>query len=263
MTETAVAKTDNAAALLERVVIGGNLAELTPTERLRYYQAVCESVGLNPLTKPFDYLQLSGRLVLYAKKEATDQLRSLPQHAVSITKLERESSDGCYIVTAYATHKTGRTDSSIGAVNIDQLRGEARANAIMKAETKAKRRVTLSICGLGVMDESEVEDAVMADQLKEIQTRQPATLETTVTTKEGVEGVTVEQEELTNLINEATRIQQVIKLSRDKLTELKLKHTGTIDIFQADAAAMKSLVDEMKDLERKFIQAQASKAARP
>jgi hypothetical protein len=28
----------------------------------------------------------------------------------------------------------------------------------MKAETKAKRRVTLSICGLGLLDESEVED---------------------------------------------------------------------------------------------------------
>jgi hypothetical protein len=31
------------------------------------------------------------------------------------------------------------------------------ANALMKAETKAKRRVTLSICGLGMLDESEVE----------------------------------------------------------------------------------------------------------
>src|SRR5690606_14334225 len=31
------------------------------------------------------------------------------------------------------------------------------ANALMKAETKAKRRATLSICGLGMMDESEIE----------------------------------------------------------------------------------------------------------
>jgi len=35
--------------------------------------------------------------------------------------------------------------------------GEARANLMMKAETKAKRRVTLSICGLGMLDETEVE----------------------------------------------------------------------------------------------------------
>src|SRR5690606_24912460 len=31
------------------------------------------------------------------------------------------------------------------------------ANAYMKAETKAKRRVTLSICGLGWLDETETE----------------------------------------------------------------------------------------------------------
>ena len=37
------------------------------------------------------------------------------------------------------------------------LKGEAKANAVMKAETKAKRRVTLSICGMGWVDESEID----------------------------------------------------------------------------------------------------------
>jgi len=36
------------------------------------------------------------------------------------------------------------------------LQGESLANALMKAETKAKRRVTLSICGLGMLDETEI-----------------------------------------------------------------------------------------------------------
>jgi len=47
-----------------------------------------------------------------------------------------------------------------GAVDIKGLTGKNLANAFMKAETKAKRRVTLSICGLGFLDESEVEDMV-------------------------------------------------------------------------------------------------------
>ena len=34
--------------------------------------------------------------------------------------------------------------------------GDPIANAFMKAETKAKRRGTLSICGLGMLDESEI-----------------------------------------------------------------------------------------------------------
>ena len=147
--------TDALAAVVEQVVVGGDLAKLSPRDRLNYYNAVCKSVGLNPLTRPFDYLHLSGKLVLYAKRDATDQLRKL--HDVSIIPpLERETVEGIYVVTANARDKDGRIDSSIGAVPIENLKGEQRANAIMKAETKAKRRVTLSICGLGMLDEVEV-----------------------------------------------------------------------------------------------------------
>ena len=48
----------------------------------------------------------------------------------------------------------------MGVVSIDKLSGEFRANAILKAITKAKRRVTLSVCGLGFLDETEVETLV-------------------------------------------------------------------------------------------------------
>jgi hypothetical protein len=42
-------------------------------------------------------------------------------------------------------------------VPFGNLKGDALANALMKAETKAKRRVTLSIAGLGWLDETELE----------------------------------------------------------------------------------------------------------
>ncbi len=142
------------ASVVEQVVIGGDLGKLSAKDRLSYYNAICKSVGLNPLTRPFSYLTLSGRLVLYANRDATDQLRKI--NGVSIEKLERETTEGIYIVTAYARDKQGRVDSSIGAVPIENLKGEAKANAIMKAETKSKRRVTLSICGLGMLDETEI-----------------------------------------------------------------------------------------------------------
>ncbi len=51
---------------------------------------------------------------------------------------------------------TERTDESIGAVPLPTSPAD-KANAMMKAETKAKRRVTLSICGLGMLDETEIE----------------------------------------------------------------------------------------------------------
>lgn len=151
----AIAERTEAATAVEQVLIGGDLSRLTPEQRLTYYRSVCESVGLNPLTKPFDYLTLSGRMVLYAKRDATDQLRRL--HGVSMRVAKRETIEGVHIVTAQATDRSGRIDESTGAVNIAGLKGDALANALMKAETKAKRRVTLSICGLGLLDESEIE----------------------------------------------------------------------------------------------------------
>lgn len=151
---TAVAKREPA-EVIEQVIAKGNLAELTPAQRTEYYRVVCESLGMNSLTKPFEFITLNGKLVLYARKDATDQLRTL-RH-VSIVIVSRERIDDVYAVTARATDAKGRTDESIGAVSISGLKGDALCNALMKAETKAKRRVTLSICGLGILDEAELE----------------------------------------------------------------------------------------------------------
>lgn len=155
-------KTNGAAsgALIERVVAMGDLEGLQPIERAKYYTGICDALGLNPLTQPFMYVKLNGKLQLYARKDASDQLRKL--HTISITISKREKVDDLYIVTARASTPDGRTDESIGAVTIGNLKGESLANALMKAETKAKRRVTLSICGLGWLDETEVSDVKAA-----------------------------------------------------------------------------------------------------
>lgn len=135
-------------------LIQGDLSRLSPQEKQAYYLATCKSLGLNPLTKPFEYLRLNNKEILYATKSCTEQLRSIQR--VSLTILAREVVEGVYVVSARASIGD-RTDESTGAVAIEGLKGEARANAMMKAETKAKRRVTLSICGLGMLDESELE----------------------------------------------------------------------------------------------------------
>lgn len=159
--ESYAVATGPTAAVAESVFIDGDLSKLTSEQRANYYHAVCKSMGLNPLTKPFDYIRLNGRLVLYAKRDAADQLRKINQ--VSISDVDIQYTDDLVIVTVTAKDGTGRTDSDIGAVSIGNLKGEARANAIMKAITKAKRRVTLSIAGLGWLDETEI-DAVPTAQ---------------------------------------------------------------------------------------------------
>jgi hypothetical protein len=133
----------------------GDLSDLTTKQRAQYYQHVCQSLGLNPLTKPFEFLTLNGKLRLYALRDCADQLRRL--HGISISTTNRERMGDIYIVTARAKDRTGREDESTGAVPLGNLKGDALANALMKAETKSKRRVTLSIAGLGWLDETELE----------------------------------------------------------------------------------------------------------
>lgn len=141
--------------VLERVVVAGDLGKLASGDRVAYYRAVCQSIGLNPFTKPFDYIQLNGRLTLYATKSATDQIRSL--RGVSIDSVERDLSDPDFATWLVTGHdRDGRVDTEIGSVPIKGLAGENRANAIMKALTKGKRRLTLSLAGLGWLDETEV-----------------------------------------------------------------------------------------------------------
>ena len=160
MTTKEIATIDNA-ALLEKVVIDGDLSKLSPAERMSYYNRVCDSLGLNPLTKPFQYLRLSGKLVLYAAKDCTEQLSRI--HKISISLREGKVINDVFVVqaTAKGTYDVSAADwrsvDATGIVAINGLKGEALANAMMKAETKASRRAVLRFWGLGWLDETEVE----------------------------------------------------------------------------------------------------------
>jgi len=154
MTKAIQKADDGQAEAIERVLITGDLGKLTPEQRVSYYSSVCKSVGLNHLTNPFAYIKLNGKLVLYALKGCTDQLRKV--NSISIEIVDRSQIGDIYTVTARATCK-GRTDEDEGSVSTKGLYGEALANQHMKALTKAKRRVTLSLVGLGMLDSTETE----------------------------------------------------------------------------------------------------------
>ena len=147
--------TQDQARLLEKVVIENDLSQLTPEERNKYYSATCESLGLNPLTRPFQYRRLNNKLTLYATKDASEQLTR--NYQVSLEKRGSEDFEGVRIITYRATDPTGRFVDATGVVSIAGLKGDNLANALMKAETKASRRATLRLVGLGWLDETETE----------------------------------------------------------------------------------------------------------
>jgi len=149
-------KTASSGDIMETVLLKGDLAKLTPRERVDYYGSVCKSLGLNPLTQPFAYITLNGKLQLYALRACADQLRRV--NGVSLEIVSREIADDVLTIHVRARLPDGRSDEDLGAVAFPPtLKGEARVNAELKAVTKAKRRATLSICGLGWLDETEVD----------------------------------------------------------------------------------------------------------
>jgi hypothetical protein len=151
------------AQTIEDVLIKGDLGKLNEQQRTEYYMRLCNSIGLNPMTQPFQYLTLQGKLILYARRDCADQLRKI--NGISIEIVSQDKSDGLLSIHVRAKDRDGRTDEDLGVVSFpDTLRGEAAANTILKAVTKAKRRVTLSLSGLGFLDETEVEDIPASDK---------------------------------------------------------------------------------------------------
>jgi len=154
-TEIQTTETRDLAVVAESLVTRGDLSGLTPAERARHYIRTCEGLGLNPHSQPFSFLMLNGKLVMYANRGATDQLAAM--HLVN-----RKIIDGPKVIdlggtkvvycVAEASMPNGRTETAISTVPmVDPV------NVLMKSETKAKRRATLSILGLGVLDECETE----------------------------------------------------------------------------------------------------------
>lgn len=171
----------SAAERIERAVIGGDLSPLNETDRVTHYNRVCTETGLNPATRPLAYIVLDGRLQLYCLKAGAEQLRQL--HKISIERIERAEEDQNHVVTAYARTGDGRSDVDVGAVSLvepkerrdprtgrmeaNPLAGQPlsaadAANARKTAVTQAKRRVTLSLAGIGMLDESQIDELVAA-----------------------------------------------------------------------------------------------------
>ena len=142
--------------VIESVVIGGDLAPLTPEQRVRYMQRVCTGLGLNWETSPFIYVKPHDKLILYATKDCAAQLRRRDGISIEVTGRSFMPEQGIYCVEVKATNAQGRSETAIGVVGVKGMTHEQLAGQMMRAETKAKRRVTLSLCGLGLDGEDDM-----------------------------------------------------------------------------------------------------------
>lgn len=160
--------------MISSLVLNGDLRGLNPQQKVEYYRAFCQRLGLDPATQPLKLLKLQGREILYCDRSGAQQLNR--KHNIGHQIVAREVVNDCYVVTARATQSGGRFEESIGAVPILGLKGEALCNAMMKAETKSKRRSTLDLCGLGMLDETEIGEWAAGGQTSTIEGKEQKTV---------------------------------------------------------------------------------------
>jgi len=141
--------------VIEALVLAGDLSKMNDQQKVIYYKQFCESLRVNPLTQPFKIMRFQGKEIMYSTKDATDQLRK--RDDISVIEAIKEIANDILSWTVKGKNKDGRIDIEVGSVYIGGLKGEALANADMKALTKGKRRLTLSMVGLGIPDESEID----------------------------------------------------------------------------------------------------------
>lgn len=151
------------AEVVRAIAATGDFSRLTDEQRGDVVLTVCRSLGLNPIAKPFEFLRLNGKMVLYATRGATDQLaaihrinRKIVRGPEVTTILKKE----VVIAVCEATHPNGRVEQSTATCDAADACGVT--NVLMKVETKAKRRATLAILGLAVLDEMEAADTGLA-----------------------------------------------------------------------------------------------------
>lgn len=158
-----LSKPNTTAAAIEKAILKNDLSSLTEIERVQYNLAACRSLGLNPVTRPFDYIVQDGKMSLYLNAVGVAQLRAM--YGIS-TKIKERSHDNEFIYcTAVAWDSSKRSEEATAILAITDrygkpLTGQAKANLIMKAETKAKRRATLALCGIPWGDTGEIKSAV-------------------------------------------------------------------------------------------------------
>lgn len=141
--------------IVASVALNGDLSKLSPPQKVQYLSALCNRLGLDPVTQPLKLMKLNGKEIVYADRGCAAQLNR--KHGVSSEITKAEQIGDIFMVYSRATTPDGRFTDEIGAVPTTGLKGEALANAYMKCRTKGMRRATLTHVGLGLLDETEVE----------------------------------------------------------------------------------------------------------
>lgn len=147
---------DDATIAIQRASAAGrDTRALSQEERVSALAAISRALGLNPLVNGVQFLSLNGREVLYVTKHATDQIAArqrLNRETIAGPEVRDVAGAKLVFCQVRVTAPDGRSEVATATLPLKDV-----TNDLMKCETKAKRRATLSLAGLGLLAEDEMD----------------------------------------------------------------------------------------------------------
>jgi hypothetical protein len=138
-------------------LIRGDVSGVPREALLRYIFTFCERVGISPLAVPFSLMKTQRGMQLVANRNFYDAVAG--KYSVSRECVGEGLFEGTklYFTRYRATTPDGRVTEDMALVDTAGLNGNDLANAIMKAHTKGRNRVTRAHLGFPFPDETEAE----------------------------------------------------------------------------------------------------------
>jgi len=157
-------KKENDNGLMDRMVYNG-LDSLTKEEKVKLIEMICNEYDLNAALGHIQVIKKSNRNILYITKSGANHLMFKNQLSSEITNTAMASNILSFRVRVY---NDKRSVENVGVMHYwDGIKSDELSNRIMACHTKAVRRAVIAFCGLGVLDETELDFKIKDDMLPE------------------------------------------------------------------------------------------------
>ena len=103
-------------SVMAQVVGNGNLANLSDGHKVAYIKQMCESMGLNPWTKPIELISFKGKTIPYLNRGGIDQLGFKYRLHFEYSNVHEDEDRAIMIQWCTASDGNGRSIKQMGAL---------------------------------------------------------------------------------------------------------------------------------------------------
>lgn len=250
MTQLQKTVQDKLPASVVKAQLYNDWSKLSEEDRLKAALALCRALDIPTPLNPFRFITMNGKVVLYAPNEAAQLIAESKGASVNITNKYLDKETNIYTVEVRVSTAT-RTIDNMACLYVGGLTGQKRADAMMKAVTKASRRTIFAAFGLSVTDDDDIEaqrtqgpaTGVLPPTTGQVQQGEPETLPPADQEAEDLKALLYQQ-----LIGKEGKFSKNTKAARSWIEENCGKKFDDLDANDANELLAK-LENEKDDLD--------------